>query len=299
MALQSQFRSYDAHHEARPAQGHPDVGAPGPDERAPAGRKGPAPVGTIVVKIGGSTLGSDDTSIEDVVQQQREDSRPVVVHGGGKLISEWMERQGIRPRFVRGLRVTDKATLEIVIGVLSGVINKAIVAEVNSRGGRAVGLSGVDGGLLKARIGEPELGFVGEITSVDVAPLRALMDSGYIPVIAPVAANVGDVSAGAVLNVNADTAAGEIAAAIGADSLVMLTDVAGVLDTSRRLLPRLTERQARSMVNSNVVAGGMVPKLEACITALGQVRSTHIVDGRKPHVLRELMAGGQIGTRVG
>ena len=257
--------------------------------------------GTIVVKIGGSTLGGHDTTLDDVVALQRGGSRPVIVHGGGKVISQWMERQGVRPRFVRGLRVTDPASLEIVVAVLTGVVNKDIVAALNARGGKAVGLSGVDGDLLQARILEPELGLVGKVSSVDTGPIAALMQAGFIPVIAPVAVRAADEAApaGSVLNVNADTAAGEIASSLGAERLVLLTDVEGVLDTSRRLVPRLTERQARDLMASRVVQGGMVPKLEACITALGRVQSTHIVDGRKARALMDVLEGQSIGTRVG
>ena len=227
--------------------------------------------------------------------------RPVVVHGGGKLITEWMQRQGVRPRFVRGLRVTDESSLQIVVAVLTGLVNKSLVASMLDLGGNAVGLSGVDGGILRARVKEPELGLVGSVVEVNAEPISALVEAGFIPVLAPVALQAVDRpgEAGSMLNVNADTAAGEIAAALGAESLVLLTDVEGVLDTSRQLVPRLTERQAQGLMRSRVVDGGMVPKLEACITALGKVTAAHIIDGRKPRALREVLDGKAVGTRVG
>jgi acetylglutamate kinase len=261
----------------------------------------PYPHGTIVVKIGGSTLGSHDTTLEDLVAIQREGAQPVVVHGGAKTITKWMERQGVRPRFVRGLRVTDEASLEIVVSVLTGLINKSIVASILALDGRAIGLSGVDGGMLRADVLDPELGLVGRVVEVDVSPLEAIIKAGFMPVIAPVAVRGADPSgqAGSLLNVNADTAAGEIAAALRAERLVIMTDVEGVMDSSHRLIPRLTERQARGLMRSNVIAGGMVPKIGACLKALDEVRATEIVDGRRPHALRDTLAGKSLGTRVG
>ena len=263
--------------------------------------KGPSAHGTIVVKIGGSTLGDNDTTLRDLVAIQRQGIQPVVVHGGGKVITEWMERQGVRPRFVRGLRVTDGPSLQIVSAVLAGLVNKSLVASVLAMGGRAVGLSGVDGGMLRAVPGEAELGLVGNVAEVDPAPIKALTAEGFMPVIASVAVRVRDDSTltDSLLNVNADTAAGEIAAALGAKSLVIMTDVEGVMDSSRRRIPRLTERQARGLISSNVIAGGMLPKIGACLTALDRVETAHIVDGRRPHALRETLTGKAIGTRVG
>ena len=259
------------------------------------------PHGTIVVKVGGSTLGGQDTTLADLVAVQRLGISPVVVHGGGKVITEWMERQGVRPRFVGGLRVTDQPSLEIVISVLAGLVNKMIVSSLLALGGKAIGLSGVDGGILQARVLDPELGRVGRVVAVNPEPIRVLVQAGFMPFIAPVALEVRDEAGeqGAMLNVNADTAAGEIAAALGAESLVLLTDVEGVLDSSRRVVPRLTERQARGLMRSRVVDGGMVPKLEACITALSEVREAHIIDGRRPRALLDVLAGKKMGTRVG
>ena len=270
----------------------------------PAGattEKDPDAVGTIVVKIGGSTLGSHDTTLEDLVALQSRGVQPIVVHGGGKTISEWMERQGVRPRFVRGLRVTDESSLDIVVAVLAGLVNKAIVASILALNGRAVGLSGVDGGMLRAKVMEPELGLVGSVMEVCPKPARAMMEAGFMPVIAPVAVRSPEAGSrgGLLLNVNADTAAGEVALALGAERLVFLTDVAGVMDSSRRVMPRLTPRQAAGLMSSGVVAGGMLPKIGACLRALDEVGSTHIVDGREPHALRDVLNGADLGTRVG
>ena len=270
----------------------------------PAGattEKDPDAVGTIVVKIGGSTLGSHDTTLEDLVALQSRGVQPIVVHGGGKTISEWMERQGVRPRFVRGLRVTDESSLDIVVAVLAGLVNKAIVASILALNGRAVGLSGVDGGMLRAKVMEPELGLVGSVMEVCPKPARAMMEAGFMPVIAPVAVRSPEAGSrgGLLLNVNADTAAGEVALALGAERLVFLTDVAGVMDSSRRVMPRLTPRQAVGLMSSGVVAGGMLPKIGACLRALDEVGSTHIVDGREPHALRDVLNGADLGTRVG
>ena len=257
--------------------------------------------GTIVVKIGGSTLGSHDTTLDDVVALQAEGLHPVVVHGGGKVITEWLGKQGIRPRFVRGLRVTDEPTLRVVVAVLTGEVNKSIVASILAMGGRAVGMSGVDGGMLQARVLDPELGLVGSVVEVGVGPIQAAMEAGFIPVIAPVAIRSAGPSSASTpfLNVNADTAAGEIAAALGAERLVIMTDVEGVMDSSRRLIARLTERQARGLMRSNVIEGGMVPKIGACLKAIKEVSTTHIVNGRRPHTLRDTLMGKSIGTRVG
>ena len=256
--------------------------------------------GTILVKIGGSTLGSHDTSLRDLVELQRQGIRSIVVHGGGKIVSDWMQREGVRPKFIRGLRVTDNQSMEIVVAVLTGFVNKTLVSSIQGLGGRAVGLSGVDGSMIKARIEEPELGLVGEVVSIDLEPIEAIMESGYIPVVASVATNIsqGNDPSQIMLNVNADTAAGEIAAAMGVERLIMLTDVEGVLDSSRRLIPRLTQGQARQLLGSRVIADGMVPKLGACLKALERVRSAHIVDGRKAGVLHNALADGDVGTRL-
>jgi acetylglutamate kinase len=287
-----------------------DLTGPVPDEAetpVPSDRRAIEQV--VVVKIGGSTLGSNDTTLLDLVALQRQGVRPVVVHGGGKVITKWLEKQGIRPKFIRGLRVTDSDTLDVVAAVLTGLVNKSLVLGINGFGGKAVGLSGVDGGMLQATAHSPELGHVGRVTTVDPSTILDLLKSGCIPVIAPVAMNADPGSVPGMLNINADLAAGEIAAALGAERLLMLTDVPGVLDSSKRLIPRLTRRQAKGLMTSRIVVGGMIPKLEACLKALSSdVSTAHIVDGRRPHVLLDSLlgaksgkrdAGHTLGTRVG
>ena len=257
----------------------------------------------VVIKIGGSTFGSHDTTLDNIVVLQQRGIVPVVVHGGGKVITEWMGKQGVMPRFVRGLRVTDAPSLEIAVAVLTGLVNKEIVASLQVRGGKVIGVSGVDGGLLQAFIADPTLGMVGQIKKVNPQPIRSIIDSGAIPVIAPIALHVpedGDLERDpSMLNVNADTVAGEIAAALGASRLIFLTDVPGVVDSSRRLIPRLTRQQARALLHSGIVSGGMTPKLEACLKALKRVQRAQIVDGRRAGVLLESLEGTEAGTIVG
>ena len=265
----------------------------------------------VVVKIGGSTLGSLDTSLKDLVTLQQEGTAVVVVHGGGTVISEWMQRQGIPPRFVRGLRVTDADSLQIVVAVLTGLINKELVSGLHSLGGKAIGISGIDGGLLEARIADPELGYVGEIQQVNRAVLQVILDGGYIPMVAPLAMHRHDGSehSGGPLNINGDTVAGELAYALGARRLIFLTDVEGIMDGNGRVIQRLDRRTANLLSNSGVIQGGMIPKLEACLRALEpQVAAeilenleppvAHVVDGRRPQALLDCVRGESIGTTI-
>jgi acetylglutamate kinase len=245
----------------------------------------------IVVKIGGSTLGSHDTTLEDLVALQKEGETLVVVHGGGDLITEWLSRLGIATRFEKGLRVTDHETLQVVVAVLCGLVNKELVAAIQSLGGRAMGISGIDGRLIEARVKD---GYIGEVVRINPAPIEILLKEGYIPVVAPSGFG-GD---GGRLNINADSAAGEIAAAFGAERLILLTDVAGVMDGSGELLHRLSPDEASSLIASGVVSGGMIPKVEACLRALSTVPITQIVDGRLPHALLEAIAGKVSGTMI-
>ena len=254
----------------------------------------------IVVKVGGSTLGSHDTTIEDLVELQRQGKSLVVVHGGGKLITEWLTKQGISSRFVQGERVTDQATLEVVISVLAGLVNKEIVAGINCLGGRAVGISGVDGALIEGRIRDKEMGYVGAVTKVNIAPLEALLESAFIPVVAPVGLNSFNRLANIprTLNFNADVVTGEIAAAISAEKLVFLTDVAGVCDQSGKLLPQLLPSEAEALMASGVASGGMIPKVKACLRALSNTKITCIIDGRQPHALLKEIEGKGGGTTI-
>jgi acetylglutamate kinase len=255
----------------------------------------------IVIKIGGATLGSHDTAIEDIVGLQKQGKSLVVVHGGGKLITEWLEKQGIPSRFIQGERVTDKATLEVATSVLAGLVNKDIVASINNLGGKAAGISGVDGGLIEGEIREKEKGYVGAVVRVNTTLLETLLESGFIPVIAPIGLNSRDRQAGdpPTLNYNADVVAGEIAAAIDAERLIFLTDVAGVSDQSGKLLSRLSPDEAEALVASGVASGGMIPKIKACLRALSTTSTTCIIDGRKSHALIKEIENSGTGTTIG
>ncbi len=254
----------------------------------------------IVVKLGGATLGSHDTAIEDIVELQRQGKSLVLVHGGGKLITEWLAKQGISSKFVQGERVTDQLTLEVATAVLAGLVNKEIVAAINGLGGQAVGISGVDGALIEGRIEGKEKGYVGTVIRVNTVPLEILLKAGFIPVVATVGLNSSNTAANApqILNFNADVVAGEIAAATAAERLIFLTDVAGVSNQSGKLLPRLSPDEAETLVASGVASGGMIPKIKACLTALSSAPSTCIIDGRQSHaLLREIEQSGG-GTTI-
>ncbi len=254
-----------------------------------------------VVKIGGATLGSHEAIIEDIVELQQQGRLLIVVHGGAKVVTEWLAKQQVSTTFVRGERVTDEPALKMVTAVLGGLVNKEIVAAVNSLGGRAVGICGIDGALIEGRIRNEEMGYVGDVVRVNAALLEAIIGSGFIPVIAPVSLNSIDRQDGAplMLNVNGDTVAGEIAAAIGAERLILLTDVAGISDRSGRLLPHLTPAEAEALVASGVASAGMVPKIRACLRALTGVPAARIIDGRQPHALLREIEGRGGGTTIG
>ena len=273
-----------------------------------------------VVKIGGSTLGRHDTSLDDIAALHANGHRLVVVHGGGATISEWLGIHGVKSRFVRGLRVTDAPTLEVVVAVLAGLVNKRLVAELQARGARALGLSGADGAVLRARRYDPELGFVGEIAGVDAHALRALVEDGAIAVLAPIAVELAlsgaegvegeaPVLSGAeglrpqLLNVNADTVAGDVAATLPAERLVFLTDVPGVMDADGTVRPRLSTAEARGLLKSGAVSGGMIPKVEAALRAAAAGVPTQVLNGGEAGALHALLAGGAAptadGTRIG
>ncbi|MFC1994700.1 acetylglutamate kinase [Chloroflexota bacterium] len=246
----------------------------------------------ILVKLGGSTLGSGDTTLPDVVALQAQGVRLVVVHGGGKLISEWQQKLGITAHFEKGLRVTDAASLEVVLAVLAGVVNKQLVSAINTRGGKAIGLCGVDGPIIEATVRAPELGYVGDVAAINRALLDMFLDERYIPVIAP----LGVTTEGTILNINADAAAGDIARALEAERLIFLSDVPGVQDERGRVVAHLSPTDARALIDSGVVSAGMIPKVEACLTAVGSVGSAVIVDGRQPDALLTALRGEVEGT---
>jgi len=253
----------------------------------------------IVAKIGSVALSPEDTSIDDIVALQKQGRRIIVTHGGGKLVTNWLEKQGIATRFINGERVTDQAALGVVIAVLTGLVNKEIVSSIQNRGGWAVGISGIDGGLIQASIKNAELGYVGNVTKVNTAPLEVLLEAGYIPVVSPISLHPVPEAREMGLNINADDVAGEIATAIGAEKLILLTDVIGVCDQSGRLLPRLSIAEAEALLASGVASGGMIPKIRACLKALTSVSATSIIDGRQPFaLLREVEDGSGGGTTI-
>ena len=255
---------------------------------------------TIVIKIGGSTLGEGDSTIPDVIKLWNKGAKPIVVHGGGKVISDWVGKQGIQPEFIRGLRRTDAATLDVAVAVLAGLVNSQLVAEFQANGANAIGISGVSGGLLQAEVLNADLGYVGNIVKASGSPVQAIIKSGGIPVIAPTALHLfpSDSGEDRILNVNADTSAGHIAKAVRADQLVFQTDVEGVLDARKRLIPRMTKDQARDLIASGIAAGGMIPKIEACAEAVSVVGSSHIIDGRIAGSLLACARGKDIGTKI-
>jgi acetylglutamate kinase len=262
---------------------------------------------TVVIKYGGAAMEQGDLKEPfalDVILLQLVGISPVIVHGGGPQIGALMKRLGKEPRFVGGMRVTDKETMEIVEMVLVGKINKEIVGLINHHGGRAVGLSGKDADLIRARrrahrlpSGEEiDIGLVGEVEAVNAEPIRLLEEHGFIPVIAPVA--VGD--HGETYNVNADLVAGEVAAALSAEKLIHLTDVQGILDGAGRLVSTLARKEAERLMQEGVIEGGMLPKVESSLRALtGGSAKAHIVDGRVPHaILLEIFTREGIGTEI-
>ncbi len=253
----------------------------------------------IVIKIGGSTLGSHDTTLADVVTLQKRGLHLVVVHGGGNKLTQWLERHGIPTSFVGGLRVTDGRSLEMVAAVLGGLVNTDLVAAINSLGGQAIGMTGVDGNLIEGKIKDADLGYVGRIVKVNTQAVEAILAAGFIPLIAPPCAKSADETANVpYLNINGDEIAGELAAAMSAPSLIFLTDVEGIRDSHGKLLHRLTAGEVRSLLTSGVIAGGMIPKAEAALTALKTTPLVQITDGRVPHALIAAVEGKIAGTVI-
>ena len=247
--------------------------------------------GPLVIKIGGSTLGVADTTFQDVAELARSGDIPVVVHGGGAEASRWLEAMNIPSRFERGLRVTDEAVLPVVVAVFAGLVNKRIVAAINAAGAPAVGFCGADGRTLECRLASPELGFVGEPVKVNTGAIAALREAGIIPVIAPIGVVPGE-GADQLVNINADTVAGNVAAALGARRLVFLTDVEGVRGREGTLLPTLTEATVRELIADGTIAGGMIPKVENCLHALSLGVEAQIVDGRNSGMLLATQGSG-------
>jgi acetylglutamate kinase len=263
---------------------------------------------TFVVKYGGAAMTEEDLKRDfalDVILMKYVGINPVIVHGGGPQVGQMMQRLGKKPVFVDGMRVTDKETMEVVEMVLMGKINKEIVALINHHGGRAVGLCGKDGGLIKASKLSPEpkpgskpvdMGFVGKVDFVNPRVINVLEEQGFIPVIAP----IGMGREGEAYNINADLVAEAVASALKAEKLIFMTDVQGIVDGEGRLLPSLTRNQVEELTAKGVIAGGMIPKVQSCVNALdNDVVKTHIIDGKVSNALiLEIFTDRGIGTEI-
>ncbi|MBD2576581.1 acetylglutamate kinase [Oscillatoria sp. FACHB-1406] len=258
---------------------------------------------TVVIKYGGAAMKDStlkDKVIRDIVFLSCVGLRPVVVHGGGPEINSWLTKLNIEPQFKQGLRVTDADTMDVVEMVLVGRVNKELVSLINQAGGIAVGLCGKDGNSIEARpLDRESIGFVGEVSRVDTKVIETLVKDGYIPVISSVAAD----ESGQAHNINADTVAGEIAAALGAEKLILLTDTPGILRDYKdmsTLIQRVDIQQARELIQDGTVSGGMIPKVQCCVRSLAQgVRAAHIIDGRIPHaILLETFTDKGIGSMI-
>lgn len=256
----------------------------------------------VVIKYGGNAMINEQLKqqvMEDIVLLWLIGVKIVLVHGGGPEISELMDKLGKKPQFVDGLRVTDKETVDIVQMVLAGKVNKTLVNLLEMKGGKAMGISGMDGRLIEAEVRDERLGFVGKITDVNITPILDLLEKGYIPVVS----TIGCDKQGNAYNINGDTAAAFIAGALGADRLFMMTDIAGILkdrNDESTIIPELTVSEAKKLYDEGVISGGMIPKVDCCIEALEKgVKYVTIMDGRVPHsILMELLTDEGAGTMV-
>ena len=256
----------------------------------------------VVIKYGGNAMVNPELKqqvMEDITLLGLSGGKGVLIHGGGPEISEMMAKVGKKPQFINGLRVTDKETIDLVQMVLAGKVNKDLVNLIQSKGGHAIGLSGIDGGILEATVKDEALGFVGEITKVRTKPIEDILEKNYIPVVSTVASD----RQGNTYNINGDTAAAAIAGALGAERLIMMTDIAGILmdkDDPATLLASVTVSEAQKLYETGVISGGMIPKVDCCIEAIEKgVNNVVIMDGRIPHsILMELLTDEGAGTEV-
>lgn len=254
----------------------------------------------VVIKYGGNAMVNEklkDSVMRDIILLSLVGVKVVLVHGGGPEITAMLDKIGKKSEFFNGLRVTDSETVDIVQMVLAGKVNKSLVNLIELKGGRAIGLSGLDGHMIKAKMKDEKLGFVGSVTSVNVQPVLDVLEKGYIPVIS----TVGCDDEGNVYNINADTAAAKIAGALGAESLISMTDICGILenkDDETTLIPEIRVSDAPSLIEKGIISGGMIPKAECCINAIKWgVRRVFIIDGRIPHsILIEMLTNEGIGT---
>jgi acetylglutamate kinase len=254
----------------------------------------------VVIKLGGSILDSKDTTVHDLVELQKAGQPLILIHGGASMVNQWLAEQGVESQFHQGERITDRKSLDVVTAVLAGLANKETVSAIIAAGGMAVGISGVDGALIQARIRELSLGYIGSVVKIDPALLSALLDAGFIPVISPVSLRVEEIQDGEplLLNVNGDTAAGELAAGISARMLVFLTDVNGIHDSFGHKIAQLSINEVRTLLDTGVASGGMIPKLKACLVAAKAGVSCSITDGRRLHALVDEVSGKHSGTVI-
>ena len=257
---------------------------------------------TVVVKYGGNAMINPDLKqqvMDDIVLLWLIGVKVVLVHGGGPEISNMMDKLGKKPEFVDGLRVTDKETVDIVQMVLAGKVNKTLVTLLEKRGGKAIGLCGMDGNLIEAKMKNEKLGYVGEVTKINISPVTDILEKGYIPVIS----TLGCDADGNAYNINADTAAAHIAGALGAERFILMTDIAGILrdkDDASTLIPEISIPEARKLKDEGIISSGMIPKVQCCVTAIESgVKNVVIMDGRVPHsILMELLTNEGAGTLV-
>jgi acetylglutamate kinase len=256
---------------------------------------------TIVIKLGGSLFDTKDTTIEDIIYLQKQGYPIVVIHGGANMVNKWLEKQNITPLCNNAERITGKAEMDMVTAVIGGLMNKEIVATIISRGGKAVGISGVDGALIEGKIRNKEMGYVGNPVKVNHEVLTAILEAGFIPVVSPISLNTVNREAddSLLLNINGDTIAGEIAASIKAEKLIFMTDVNGIRDDTGTYLPRLNHDEAKELLDTGIAHGGMIPKIKACLRATGNPSTRCvIIDGNRKNALIQEIEEGGTGTLI-
>ena len=257
-----------------------------------------SPSSLNVIKIGGSTINDWDKNLAQLNQVLNMGQSIIIVHGGGKTVSEWGSKLGIRPEFVKGLRKTDKNTLEVAISILSGLVNSKLVSYLNSRKINAVGVSGLSGNMIKASVSNQELGLVGDIKTINTDLIQNLINNNFVPVISPLGINQkpNDIDE-SILNINADFVASGIARTLKANKLIYQTDVDGIKDEKGRVIPKMTLDQAKNLIYSGIVVGGMVPKLQSCIDSMQGVDRSHIING-SGNTLIDIFKGKRVGTEI-
>ena len=251
-----------------------------------------------VIKIGGSTIDDWDKTLDQINELIDMGQSLIIVHGGGKTLSDWSSKLGIRPEFVRGLRKTDGYTLEVAIAILSGLVNNKLVSFLNQKKIKSVGISGLSGNMILAEVSNKDLGFVGEIKVLNTELIENLLNNKFVPVISPIGINQNpDHLNENILNINADFVASAIATSLNASRLIYQTDVEGIKDEKGRVIPKMTLSQAKNLINSGIVVGGMVPKLQSCIDSMQGVDHSHIISGSESSLI-DLIKGKRIGTEI-